>query len=246
MSSTVGVTIPAFKPDITRLNNYIKSIQNLDFVDTIHIELDNPSSVDTSSIVGFDSINTVKERRGKGKAITAGFDFLSTDVLAFADADGATAANSLKKVTFPVQNESVPMAVGSRRHPDAEIISHQTIIRRRMGDVFAWMARKLSSVSLYDYQCGAKALSADVWDEIRHHVYESGFAFDFELIELVSRSGHKIREIPVVWDDVSESTVNPIKDSILMAVKLYTIQNRSTDITEKETNVGDTISEKYS
>ena len=245
MSRTVGITIPAYKPDISRLNRYIKSIQELDFVDTIHIELDNASTVDICSIVGFDSMNTVEERRGKGKAITAGFDSLSTDVLAFADADGATPANSLKKVIFPVQSESVPMAVGSRRHPDADIISHQTVIRRRLGDVFALTARQLSSASLYDYQCGAKALSADVWDTIRPHVHESGFAFDFELIELASRSRHEIREVPVVWDDVSESTVNPIKDSIIMAMKLYTIQRRSTDITEIDSNTGDTISEKH-
>lgn len=245
MSKTIGVTIPAYRPDISQINQYIKSIRDLDFIDTIHIELDKPSVVDVSSIVGFDSMNTVEERRGKGKAITAGFDFLSTDVFVFADADGAIPANSLKRVILPVKNEFVPMAVGSRRHPDADIISHQTVIRRRMGDIFAWMARQLSSVSLYDYQCGAKAVSADVWDTIQPHIYESGFAFDFELIELVSRSGHEIREIPIVWDDVSESTVNPIKDSFLMAVKLYTIRKRIVDIVENN-SIENVYSEKYS
>jgi cellulose synthase/poly-beta-1,6-N-acetylglucosamine synthase-like glycosyltransferase len=96
VSKTIGVTIPAYRPDISQINQYIKSIRDLDFIDTIHIELDKPSVVDVSSIVGFDSMNTVEERRGKGKAITAGFDFLSTDVFVFADADGAIPANSLK------------------------------------------------------------------------------------------------------------------------------------------------------
>jgi len=237
VSRTVGVTIPAYKPDIALLNDYIKSVRELNLVDIIHIELDNPSNADISSIVGFDSINMTEERRGKGKAITEGFDFLETDVLAFADADGATPANSLKKVIFPVQSESVPMAVGSRRHPDADIISHQTVIRRRMGDVFAWIARKLSSTFLYDYQCGAKALSAGVWDTIRPKVYESGFAFDFEIIELAACNGYDISEIPITWDDVSESTVDPVKDSILMGIKLYSISRRATSTSENNSSI---------
>lgn len=227
VSRSVGITIPAYKPDIPRLNNYIQSIQELDFVNNIHIELDNPSEIDISSIDGFDSINTAEERRGKGKAITAGFNFLSTDVLAFADADGATPADSLKKVISPVINGNVDMAIGSRRHPYATIESHQTVIRQWMGDAFAWINRRLLSTSLYDYQCGAKALLTEVWDTIRHQIYESGFAFDLELIEMACLSGYNICEVPIVWEDVVESTVNPISDTIPMLISAIRIRYRA-------------------
>jgi len=225
VSRTVGVVIPAYEPDIDRLGGYLESIRETGVADEIHVELDDPTA-STPDIGAADSVNRVAERRGKGAAIAAGFDALSTDVLAFADADGATTALSLVDVIDPVQDGSVDLAVGSRRHPDATITSHQTVLRRRMGDVFAWLARRLLAVPLYDYQCGAKAVDAGQWAEIRGHMHESGFAWDLEFIAVADALGCDIREVPITWDDSSDSTVDPIRTPIEMAIAMSRIRRR--------------------
>lgn len=226
MSPSVGIVLPVYKPDIGKLNSYIDSIRELGIADVIHVELDSPSGASQRALAAPDSVNIAAERRGKGAAITAGFDTLSTDILAFADADGATPADSLQEVIRPVSEDAVEFTIGSRRHPEAIIQTHQTVLRRKMGDVFAWLARRTLPTSLYDYQCGAKALSADTWDELRAHIHEAGFAWDLELIAVAGALGYDIREVPITWDDAPDSTVNPITTALNMGSTLLEIRHR--------------------
>jgi len=225
VSRTIGLVIPAYKPNVDRLAGYLESIRETGVVDVLHVELDDPTD-STPEIGVADSVNRVTERRGKGAAITTGFDTLSTDVLAFADADGATAAPSLVDVIEPIRDGPVDITVGSRRHPDATVMSHQTVLRRRMGDIFAWLARQLLAVPLYDYQCGAKAVDANQWAEIRTHIHETGFAWDLEFIAVADALGNDIEEVPITWDDSSDSTVDPIRTPIEMAVAMARIRRR--------------------
>jgi hypothetical protein len=64
--------------------------------------------------------------------------------------------------------------------------SHQTYARRWLGHAFAYLARRLLDVPLSDFQCGAKALTADAWRAVRSHLYEAGFAWDLELIAVAN------------------------------------------------------------
>jgi hypothetical protein len=162
--------------------------------------------------------------------VTAGFEALGTDVLAFADADGATDLHSLASVIAPVRDEAVALTAGSRRHPDATVETHQTYARRFLGDGFARLAGALLDVSLYDYQCGAKAIDAGVWEEIRHHLYEPGFAWDVELIAMTAAFGHEIREVPITWHDQPGSTVDPLRTAVGLARTLFAARHRAKQI----------------
>lgn len=155
-------------------------------------------------------------------------------MVAFADADGSTPVASLEDVIKPVQTGSTDVAIGSRRHPDATIKSHQTAARRRMGDVFAWVARRMLSTTAYDYQCGAKAFSMDAWQSIQPHINETGFAWDLEVIAIAGALNRSIEEIPVEWDDDPDSTVNPISTTLSMARALVTIRYRIDTLQDTE------------
>lgn len=241
MSRTVGLVIPAYNPDIDRLRNYLESIRDTGIADVIHVELDDPAA--TVPEVGVaDSVNRVTERRGKGAAINAGFNELSTDVFAFADADGATRSQSLVDVIEPVRDGAVGLAVGSRRHPDATVMSHQTVVRRRMGGIFSWLARRLMSVSLYDYQCGAKSVSAEQWADIKPHIHETGFAWDLELIAVADALGNDIMEVPITWDDNSVSTVDPVITPIKMAIAMVRIRWRVRSLVQNHSPESQTVS----
>jgi len=228
MSRSVGVVLPAYRPDVAQLGTYITDIQNALTPETVVVELDAPRDGVPEKLASLPvDVDAVPYRRGKGAAITAGFERLDTDVLAFADADGSTPVASLDEVLDPVRSGRADLAVGSRRHPDAEVASHQTFARRFLGDGFAWLAGQLLDASLYDYQCGAKAIDATAWERVRDHLYEPGFAWDVELIAIAAALDQRIDEIPIEWEDQPGSTVSPLRTSLDLFQALLTARHRS-------------------
>ncbi|POG53625.1 glycosyltransferase [Haloferax marisrubri] len=234
MSQSVGMVVPAYRPDPERLVPYVHALVEALDPEVVRVELDapRPETLDAlDALPAVAHVNPVDARRGKGAAITAGFESLRTDILAFADADGSTPAASMADVVAAVRDGS-DLAVGSRRHPNATVASHQTVARRYLGDGFAWLARHLTEVPLYDYQCGAKAITAAAWNDVRTHLYEPGFAWDIELIAVSGAFGHRVAEVPVVWEDQPNSTVSPVDTTLKMARGLLRSRHRARTIRE--------------
>lgn len=226
--SSVGIVIPAYRPPVDRLDAYVTALDERLDPDVIRIELDGADETTVAKLAELPvEINAVDARRGKGAAITAGFEALETDVLAFADADGSTPADSMAAVLAPLLDEEADVSVGSRRHPDATVTSHQTIARRALGDGFALLARLLLGSRLHDFQCGAKALTRSTWERVRSHLYESGFAWDVELIAMATALDCRIVEVPVTWTDQPGSTVSTIDTTLDLGRALVTARHRA-------------------
>jgi hypothetical protein len=233
MSADLGVVLPAYRPDVDRLRDYVRAIETTLSPSAIRIELDDPREGVAERVAGWDvTLQAVPYRRGKGAAITAGFEALETDVRAFADADASTPADSLADVVAPVAEGIADLGVGSRRHPDAEVDTHQTRGRRYLGDGFAWLARRLLTIPLYDYQCGAKAITADGWTAVREHLYEAGFAWDVELVAIAGALDLRVREVPIEWQDQPGSTVSPVRTAIRLARALVASRHRAKQLTD--------------
>ncbi|WP_435335465.1 glycosyltransferase [Haloarchaeobius sp. TZWWS8] len=228
MSRSVGVVVPAYDPTLDTLVTYLHDLEDRLDPETILVELDDP---DPETMAGLEDapgqLHAVDARRGKGAAITCGFEHLDTDVLAFADADGATPAHSIADVVAPVRDGTVSLSVGSRRHPDADVRTHQTVARRYLGDGFALVARTLLGVDFYDFQCGAKAIDREAWTAVRDHLYEPGFAWDIELVAMTYALGFPAREVPVTWEDQPDSTVSPVGTTIELGISLLRSRHRA-------------------
>ncbi|TKX86019.1 glycosyltransferase [Halorubrum sp. SS5] len=225
---SLGIVVPAYDPNVEVLVSYLGSLQEALQPERLHVELDADTAETADAIrEAGATVNDAAERRGKGAAITSGFETLETDVLAFADADGATPAPSLTDVVAPVGDGDADLTVGSRRHPDATVASHQTFARRFLGDAFAWLARRLLDVELYDYQCGAKAITSEGWEQVRDHLYEPGFAWDVELVAMAGALDLRVREVPIEWEDQPGSTVSPVETSVALFRALLASRHRS-------------------
>lgn len=229
MDVSLGIVIPAYRLDVDRLVSYVGRLDDHLAPDRIHIELDSPEPDVTDALAALPepvTVNTESERRGKGAAVTAGFEALESDVLAFVDADGSTPASSVADVLAPLP-DGTDLVVGSRRHPDARVTSHQTFVRRRLGDGFGWLARRMLDVALFDYQCGAKALTRETWRDVRLHLSEPGFAWDVELVAVTAALGLDITEVPIEWHDHPDSTVDPAGAVIDFARALLAARHRA-------------------
>ncbi len=225
----LGIVVPVFRPDVDRLVTYLRELDSALDPEILRLELDDPTDdvLRALSTVDVPTLETsaVPYRRGKGAAVTAGFEALSSDRLAFVDADGSTSAVELARIVEALGAADV--AAGSRRHPESTVIGHRTLVRRLLGDEFAWLARQALDSELYDYQCGAKALTAGAWEAVRPHLYEPGFAWDLELLGVAGALGLDIREVPIVWEDRPGSTVNPVTTSLSMAKALAVTRHRA-------------------
>lgn len=228
MSESLGVVIPAYDPDPQLLRQYITNIRAALEPEAIRVELDQPRRGHLESLSGLAiDCNISRDRRGKGAAITAGFDALETDIYAYADADGSVPVSSLGDVVREIRDGNTAVCIGSRRHPASEIVEHQTVGRRFLGDLFALAARRILPTQCRDYQCGVKAVSADAWDSIGHHCYERGFAWDLEFVSVAGALGYDIAEAPVVWEDQSDSTVDPLSTSLELLTALINVKRRA-------------------
>jgi hypothetical protein len=228
VTASLGVVVPAYRPDVAVLRGYVENVVAELDPDTVRVELDAPAEGVPAQLA--DSPATVEatpERRGKGAAVTAGFEALDTDRLAFADADASTPVSDLGRIVDALGDGETALAVGSRRHPDAAVHTSQSPMRQRLGDGFAWLARRLLDTSLHDYQCGAKAITADAWQQLRHHLSRPGFAWDVELVALAGALELGVREIPIEWHDHPESTVPPVRASLRLASGLVAARLRA-------------------
>ncbi|MWV65137.1 glycosyltransferase [Halorubrum sp. JWXQ-INN 858] len=233
---SLGIVVPAYRPDVDALRGYVRALEDRLSPERIRIESDAADPETAAALTdlagAFDavSVNAVPDRRGKGAAVTAGFEALDTSVLAFVDADGATPVESAVDVIGPVRRGAVSVAVGSRRHPDADVTMHQGHLRRFLGDGFAWLARRVvgsTGARLYDYQCGAKALTAEVWRAVRDHLHQPGFAWDLEFVAVAAACGYRVREVPITWEDKPGSTVAPVRDTAAMFAGLLRARHRA-------------------
>lgn len=223
---TLGIVIPAYEPDLDLLVAYLEELDAQLAPDRIRVELDagTPEMEKILTALGAD-VHRVDQRRGKGQAITDGFDALDTEILLFLDADGSTTVPSVDKLMGPMRG-GADVSVGSRRHPDAEIRSEQGSIRGLLGDALVHLARTVLGVDLHDFQCGAKAVTRAAWERIRPHMRVRGFAWDLEFIALASAQGFEIHEVPVVWEDKPGSSVRVVQDTADFLLQLARIRRR--------------------
>jgi len=141
---------------------------------------------------------------GKGAAIKRGLLLASGDVLGFLDADRSIHPRDFMRVVVAIGN-GADLAIGSRRLPESKVIARQPFLRRVLGSAYSVLARALVDTNVKDFQCGCKAFRRTVWDSL--DISCDGFAFDTELIAQARDKGFAIAEVPVTWNNKSNSKV---------------------------------------
>lgn len=214
-----GIVLPAYHPDWQELLSYIERLQEEVDPDRIILELDEDEARELPSNV---EVFQSERRRGKGAAISHGFDRLDTDKRLFADADGSVPPEAIERLL----DSEADLVLGSRRHPESEIMSSQTPGRKLLGDIFSMFAESLLNLEIQDYQCGAKAVTAELWQDIGPRMASKDFSWDLELISRAYSQGYSVQEVPVTWEDREGSTV-PISSTILeMTAELFRARRR--------------------
>ncbi len=143
---------------------------------------------------------------GKGGAVIEGFKLAQGDIISFVDADGATGPAELFKLTQALGEHQV--VIGSRWMPGSQVLVKQRLARRIASRGFNLLVRLLFGLHFRDTQCGAKAFAKRALDEVLGELETAKFAFDVELLYKLKKRGYSITEVPIVWENRPQSTLN--------------------------------------
>ena len=147
---------------------------------------------------------------GKGIAVRTGMLSARGAYRLFADADGATPIQEIKRLEAPLL-AGADVAFGSRalRDPGVSLVArrHRVIA----GRIFNWLVGRLGLTGVSDSQCGFKAFTKPAAERLFQALSTRGFAFDVELLLLARAAGYRIVEVPVNWADQSGSKVGVLR-----------------------------------
>jgi len=179
------------------------------------IVVDDGSTDGTAELVEARDLATVRVLRlpanaGKGSAVRAGMLAARGAYRLFADADGATPIEELKRLE-PVLVAGADVVIGSRVlvDPGVSVTTRSHCVAA--GRLFNWLVARMGLRGIADSQCGFKAFTAPAAARLFDALATEGFGFDVELLLRARAAGCRIVEVPVNWADQAGSKVGVLR-----------------------------------
>ncbi|MEX1158717.1 MAG: dolichyl-phosphate beta-glucosyltransferase [Thermomicrobiales bacterium] len=226
------IVVPAYN-ESARLPHTLSDIERFIVDANLNAELlvvDDGSSDDTLAIANAHEPTTSSYRvislphRGKASAVRCGMLAAAGTHVLFTDADLSTPIEYALKLVEAL-DRGADIAIGSREGIGATRIG-EPAYRHVMGRVFNTVVRLLAVPGINDTQCGFKAFRREVAQDIfsRTIVHANDdqvhgprvTGFDVEVLFIALRSGYTVEEVPVYWEHVAGSKVQPFPDSFRM------------------------------
>ena len=193
------------------------------------IVVDDGSKDDTSEIArkaGADLVIRLESNQGKGAAIRAGVREAKGSVVAFTDADLAYNPRQVLELVELVE-KGYDMVVGSRQHVETKNLVRAGRFREIGGRIINVATFMLLLGQYRDTQCGLKAFNSKVAKSLFAAGTIDGFSFDVELFHLAERWNLSLIEVPVEVENSTRSSVNAIRDGVLLLFDLVKIRQRA-------------------
>jgi len=142
-----------------------------------------------------DRVRVVRQpqRRGKGAAIRRGVLETRTEWLLFVDADLSIPIEEIR--LLEPRSSEAPVVIGSKRAPGSDVKYPKA--RRFLGGIGQSLISIFVVSGFHDTQCGFKLFRTDVARELFAAQRIDGFGFDFEVLFLARRLGHRVVEVPI-------------------------------------------------
>jgi glycosyltransferase involved in cell wall biosynthesis len=161
---------------------------------------------------------TFDHRLGKGGGVIAGLSSARAPLVGFCDADGSTTiAEMLRLFSCLGSNDG---AIGSRWVDGSTLTVRQGLLRRLESRSFNLLIRCLFGLEFHDTQCGAKVFRKTAVDRVLPAMVSRGFEFDVELLWRLRLAGCRVIEVPIEWQNKSDSRVRK-RDMMRMVAGLF-------------------------
>lgn len=148
--------------------------------------------------------------RGKGFAVRTGLQLATGDEVLFTDCDLSTPLGEYARLHQALV-DGADVAIGSRALDPALLEVHQPKYREVLGRAANGLLRRIDPHlgGFRDTQCGFKLFRGDVARFLAGKQTIERWGFDFELLHVAVKHGHKVAEIPVHWAHSGTSSLKP-------------------------------------
>lgn len=213
---SVEIAVPAYNEEkellknITILSNFCE--ENLKKYDW-HITIADNASFDNTPVIAATiakknpKVSLLRlEQKGRGRAVKRAWSESNSNFCAYMDLDLSTDLVHIPNLLRALEN-GFDIAVGSRLAKGAQV-EGRTLLReitsRALNFIFISLFFK---THFTDAQCGFKAVTKKVVEELIPKIKDNDWFFDGELLIVAEKSGYKIYEEPIHWVDNPGSTV---------------------------------------
>jgi glycosyltransferase involved in cell wall biosynthesis len=140
------------------------------------------------------------EEAGRGRALKKAWSEYEADIYTYMDIDLATDLNYFKDLIKAIAFEGYELATGSRLKKGASV--RRSFLREISSRFYNFLLRIFfKGYKIKDSQCGFKAISKKIKEEILPYIKNNGWFFDTELLIISFYKKFKIKEIPVNWQE---------------------------------------------
>ncbi len=168
---------------------------------------DNTIEILRSSIEGICNLSCIHSEKGKGNAIKKGVQEAKGEKVLVTDADNSTDISYVKEMLEKMDREDVDIVNSSRRMKGSKISVKQGALRQICGNTFHMLVKILFNLPVTDTQNGFKLFKTKSAREIYGQIQTSGWVTEVELFSIAKKSGLKVVEVPVTWNDEEGSTL---------------------------------------
>jgi glycosyltransferase involved in cell wall biosynthesis len=217
--TSVNIVIPVYNEagelttSVTTLRDYLRT-HLADF--SWHITIaDNASTDQTLDIAKNlsrkfpDVLNVHLREKGRGRAVKHVWTRDASDIEAYMDVDLSTDLNHFPPLVRAL-TRGYDIAIGTRNLWGSRVYG-RSWLRTLTSKMYIFLIKLFFWVHFSDAQCGFKAVTRRVVNEIIPDTLDNEWFFDTELLINAEKSGYRIYEEPVTWVDNPGSTVRVMK-----------------------------------
>lgn len=144
--------------------------------------------------------------KGRGIALRIAWLTSPADVCAYMDVDLSTDLAHLPELIDPLANNEADVSYGTRLHRLSQ--TQRSAKREFISRSYVFLLRTLAGLKVTDAQCGFKAIRRDAARAIVPLVKDTRWFFDSELLLIAQKNGYRLREVPVRWDEDTDTRVH--------------------------------------
>jgi dolichyl-phosphate beta-glucosyltransferase len=229
----ISVVIPCYNggkfiyQNIEKINEYLaKNFLDYEIIVVNDGSLDNTKEEIEKTKKYFPKLISLDNQKnlGKGHAVKSGILKSQYEVAMFLDADLAIPIESLENFIKEI-DRGYDLVIASRFIPGLRVIKPVLWHRQFMEKIFQFL-RMIITNNYYikDTQCGFKVFTRRAALDIFSKITINRFAFDAEVIFIADRKKDKIKELPIILQNPTESSIRIYRDSINMIADLIRIR----------------------
>jgi len=181
------------------------------------IVIDNNSTDSTAQVALAKKVTVITEvKKGKGNAILAGFNSISSDTkyIVMLDGDNTYKPKEIIRLVEPLVNNFCHVVVGSRL--GGKMKKNSLKFKNRIANWgYTFLVRQFYQANITDVLSGYFAWKKEVIDKLLPHLKSEGFEIEMEMITKISRLGFTMYSVPITYDEREGKTkIEAINDGI--------------------------------